>query len=175
MKNLLLTLLLFMSGLAYSQNLIIDTFNCQGASSSFTQTQYIVPSSTLSCDSIIGTHLFWVNFPANPADSIQTWWDIYTTNITGSLNTISVMFPPYAFPQSGCYRYDLVLACPNGLLTILTSTYYVSTLGVEELSINKTITKITDIMGRECLPETNKILVYHYNDGSTKKVFLSGL
>ncbi len=169
MKNLLLTLLLFMSGLAYSQNVIIDTLNCPGATTTLTQ---IVPTN-IDCDSIWGTHLFRVNFPANPADSIETWWDIYFYNIV--VEPISIMFPPFSFPQSGCYRYDVALACPTGNITILTSTYYVSTVGLEELSINKTITKITDIMGKECLPETNKLLIYHYSDNTTQKVFLSGL
>jgi hypothetical protein len=169
MKNLLLTLLLFMSSLAYSQNVIIDTLNCPGATTTLTQ---IVPTN-IDCDSIWGTHLFWVNFPANPADSIQTWWDVYFYNIV--VEPISIMFPPFTFPQSGCYRYDVALACPTGNVTILTSTYYVSTVGLEELSINKTVTKITDIMGRECLPEANKLLIYHYSDNTTQKVFLSGL
>lgn len=169
MKNLLLTLLLFMSCLAYSQNVIIDTLNCPGATTTLTQ---IVPTN-IDCDSIWGTHLFWVNFPANPQDSIETWWDIYFYNIV--VEPISIMFPPFSFPQSGCYRYDVALACPTGNITILTSTYYVSTVGIEELSINKTITKITDIMGKECLPETNKLLIYHYSDNTTKKVFLSRL
>ncbi len=164
MKNLLLTLLLFMSGLAYSQNVIIDTLNCQGATTTLTQ---IVPTN-VDCDSIWGTHLFWVNFPANPADSIETWWDIYFYNIV--VEPISIMFPPFTFPQSGCYRYDVALACPTGNITILTSTYYVSTVGIEELSINKTVTKITDIMGRECLVEDNKLLIYHYSDGTTQKM-----
>jgi hypothetical protein len=169
MKNLLLTLLLFMSGLAYSQNVIIDTLNCPGATTTLTQ---IVPTN-IDCDSIWGTHLFWVNFPTNPQDSIETWWDIYFYNIV--VEPISIMFPPFSFPQSGCYRYDVALACQTGNITILTSTYYVSTVGIEELSINKTVTKITDMMGKECLPETNKLLIYHYSDNSTQKVFLSGL
>ena len=164
MKNLLLTLLLFMSGLTYSQNVIIDTLNCPGATTTLTQ---IVPTN-VDCDSIWGTHLFWVNFPANPADSIETWWDIYFYNIV--VEPISIMFPPFTFPQSGCYRYDVALACPTGNITILTSTYYVSTVGLEELSINKTITKITDLMGRECLVEDNKLLIYHYSDGTTQKM-----
>ena len=43
MKNLLLTLLLFMSGLAYSQTVITATINqCQGDTITLT---YIVPST----------------------------------------------------------------------------------------------------------------------------------
>lgn len=167
MKNLLLTLLLFMSGLTYSQNVIIDTLNCPGATTTLTQ---IVPTN-IDCDSIWGTHLFWVNFPANPADSIETWWDVYFYNIV--MEPISIMFPPFTFPQSGCYRYDVALACPTGNVTILTSTYYVSTVGIEELTLDRKVVKVTDIMGRECLPEPNKLLIYHYSDGSTDKIMIN--
>ncbi len=167
MKNLLLTLLLFMSSLTYSQNVIIDTLNCPGASVTLTQ---MIPTN-VDCDSIWGTHLFWVNFPANPADSIETWWDIYFYNIV--VEPISIMFPPFSFPQSGCYRYDVALACPTGNVTILTSTYYVSTVGVEELAMDEKVVKITDMLGRECLSEPNKLLIYHYNNGLTKKVYIT--
>jgi hypothetical protein len=85
------------------------------------------------------------------------------------------MFAPYTFTQSGCYRFNVVFTCVTGGTITLTSTWYVSTVGIEELSINKTVTKITDMMGKECLPETNKLLIYHYSDNSTQKVFLSGL
>ena len=164
MKNLLLTLLMFMSGLAYSQNVIIDTLNCPGATITLTQT---VPTN-IDCDSIWGTHLFWVNFPANPADSIETWWDVYFYNIV--MEPISIMFPPFSFPQSGCYGYEVILECQPGNFTTLTSTYYVSTVGIEELTLDRKVVKVTDIMGRECLPEPNKLLIYHYSDGSTDKI-----
>ena len=81
------------------------------------------------------------------------------------------MFPPFAFPQSGCYGYEVILECQSGNVT-LSSTYYVSTLGIDELFLSKGIVRITDIMGRECLPEPNKILIYHYSDGSTLKQFI---
>jgi hypothetical protein len=164
MKNLLLTLSLFMSSLAYSQNVIVDTLNCPDATVTLTQT---VPIN-VDCDSIWGTHLFWVNFPANPTDSIETWWDIYFYNIV--VEPISITFPPFTFTQSGCYGYEVILECQSGNVT-LSSTYYVSTVGIEELSLSKSIVKITDMMGRECLPEPNKILIYHYSDGTTQKFY----
>jgi hypothetical protein len=168
MKNLLLTLLLFMSSLAYSQNVIIDTLNCPSASVTLTQ---IVPTN-VDCDSIWGTHLFWVNFPANPADSIETWWDIYFYNIV--VEPISIMFPPFAFPQSGCYRYDVALACPTGNVTILTSTYYVSTLGIEELANNqRKLIKVIDLMGRETEIQPNKTLIKCYSDGTTERFYIN--
>jgi hypothetical protein len=166
MKKLLLTLLLFTTSLVYSQNVIVDTFNCPGATVTLTQT---VPTN-IDCDSIWNTHLFWINFPTNPADSIETWWDVSLYHIV--IEPISITFPPFTFPQSGCYGFEVILDCSGGTgnATILSSTYYVSTVGIEELSLDKEVTKITDIMGRECFPEPNKLLIYHYSDGSTEKI-----
>ena len=83
------------------------------------------------------------------------------------------MFPPFTFPQSGCYRYDVTLACPTGNVTILTSTYYVSTVGIEELSMNqRKLIKVIDLMGRESLLEPNKILIKCYSDGTTERVYV---
>jgi hypothetical protein len=47
--------------------------------------------------------------------------------------------------------------------------YCYTTTGVTELTLDKHLIKITDLMGRECLPETNKLLIYHYSDGTTQK------
>jgi hypothetical protein len=37
------------------------------------------------------------------------------------------------------------------------------------LVLEKKLVSITDLMGRECLPEPNKLLIYHYSDGTTQK------
>jgi hypothetical protein len=169
MKKLLLTLSLFTTSLVYSQNVIIDTlFPCQGATVTLTQ----VVSTNIDCDSIAGAHLFYIDFPANPADSIQTWWSINLINPNIIIEPISFTFAPFTFPESGCYGFDVVLDCSAGTgnVTILSSTRYVSTVGIEELSLDKEVTKITDIMGRECFPEPNKLLIYHYSNGSTEKI-----
>jgi hypothetical protein len=169
MKNLLLTLLMFMSGLAYSQNIIIDTLSpCQGATVTLTQ---IVPIN-IDCDSIAGAHLFYIDLPDNSADSIQTWWSINLTNPNIIIEPISFMFAPFAFPQSGCYGFEVVLDCSAGTgnVTILSSTRYISTVGIDELTLDRKVVKTTDIMGRECLPEPNKLLIYHYSDGTTGKI-----
>ncbi len=170
MKNLLLTLSLFMSSLAYSQNVIIDTlFPCQGATVTLTQTVL----TNIDCDSIAGAHLFYIDFPVNPADSIQTWWSITLINPNIIIEPISFTFAPFTFPESGCYGFEVVLDCSagSGNVTILSSTRYVSTVGIEELSLSKSIVKITDMLGRECLPEPNKLLIYHYSDGTTQKFY----
>ena len=174
MKNLLLTLLLFMSGLAYSQTVITDTINqCQGDTITLTYTYPSTGPGGLfwNCDSITDAHMFLVNIPQNPNDSIQTWWDINWTWIV--VEPISFMFPPHTFTESGCYQFNVVLTCISGGTITLTSTWYVSTVGIEELTLERKVIKITDMMGKECLPQTNKLLIYHYSDNSTDKVFVS--
>jgi hypothetical protein len=180
MKNLLLTLLLFMSGLTYSQTVITDTLNCQGDIDTLV---YVVPNTGssalfLNCDttsttfySPVATHLFSVSLPSNPNDSIQTEWTIdfgLDTNLI--VEPFFFTFSPYVFTQEGCYRFNVVFTCVTGGTITLTSTWYVSTVGIEELSINKTVTKITDMMGKECLPEPNKLLIYHYSDDTRVKI-----
>ena len=51
--------------------------------------------------------------------------------------------------------------------------YCYTTTGVTELTLNKHLIKVMDLMGKECLPETNKLLIYHYSDNSTQKVFIN--
>jgi hypothetical protein len=48
--------------------------------------------------------------------------------------------------------------------------YCYTTTGIDELTLEKKLVSITDLMGRECLPEPNKLLIYHYSDGSTDKI-----
>jgi hypothetical protein len=183
MKNLLLTLLLFMSGLAYSQTVITDTLNCQGDIDTLV---HVVPNTGssalfLNCDttsttfySPTATHLFWVNLPSNPNDSIQTWWDItfgLDTNLI--VEPFSFTFPPYAFTQDGCYRFNVVFTCVTGGTITLTSTWYVSTVGIEELSMNqRKLIKVIDLMGKETTLQTNKILIKCYSDGTTERVYV---
>jgi hypothetical protein len=170
MKNLLLTLLLFVANLSYSQTVITDTLNqCQGDTVTLT---YTFPSTGpgglfWNCDSITDAHMFLVNIPQNPSDSIQTWWDINWTWIV--VEPISFMFPPYTFTESGCYRFNVVLNCISGGNLTLSSTRYISTVGIDELQLNKQLVKVVDLMGRPTEPTPNKILIYCYSDGTIKK------
>ena len=170
MKNLLLILLLFVANLSYSQTVITDTLNqCQGDTITLT---YTFPSTGpgglfWNCDSITDAHMFLVNVPQNPNDSIQTWWDINWTWIV--VEPISFMFPPHTFTESGCYRFNVVLNCISGGTLTLSSTRYISTVGIDELQLNKELVKIVDLMGRPTEPTPNKILIYYYSDGTIIK------
>jgi len=169
-----------MSGLAYSQTVITDTINqCQGDTTTLT---YIVPSTgssalLLNCDttsitfySPVATHLFSVNLPSNPNDSIQTEWTIdfgLDTNLI--IEPFSFTFAPYTFTESGCYRFNVVFTCLTGGTITLTSTWYVSTVGIDDLQLNKELVKVVDLMGRPSEPTPNKILIYYYSDGTIIK------
>ena len=184
MKNLLLTLLLFMSGLTYSQTVITDTINqCQGDTITLT---YIVPSTgssalLLNCDttsitfySPVATHLFSVNLPSNPNDSIQTEWTIdfgLDTNLI--IEPFSFTFAPYTFTESGCYRFNVVFTCISGGTITLTSTWYVSTVGIDELQLNKELVKVIDMMGRETKLDSNQFLIKCYSNGTTERVYIN--
>jgi hypothetical protein len=175
MKNLLLTLSLFLTSLVYSQTIITDTINqCQGDTTTLT---YTFPSTGpgglfWNCDSITDAHMFLVNIPQNPNDSIQTWWDINWTWIV--VEPISFMFPPHTFNESGCYRFNVVLTCISGGTLTLSSTRYVSTVGIDEItSTDKELVRVTDMMGNTTEPKPNKLLFYQYSDGTTKKVLIT--
>lgn len=85
MKKLFLLLLLFVANFSYSQTIITDTLNqCQDDIDTLT---YEVPSNgpgglLWNCDSIVDAHMFLVNVPQSPNDSIQTWWDVNFSFIT---------------------------------------------------------------------------------------------
>jgi hypothetical protein len=111
--------------------------------------------------------MFLVNVPQNSNDSIQTWWDINWTWIV--VEPVSFMFPPHTFTESGCYRFNVVLNCISGGTLTLSSTRYISTVGIDELQLNKELVKIVDLMGRPTEPAPNKILIYYYSDGTIIK------
>ena len=170
MKNLLLILSLFVANLSYSQTVITDTLNqCQNDIDTLT---YTFPSTGpgglfWNCDSIVDAHMFLVNIPQNPNDSIQTWWDINWTWIV--VEPISFMFPPHTFTESGCYRFNVVLNCISGGNLTLSSTRYISTVGIDELQVNKQLVKVVDLIGRPSEPTPNEILIYYYSDGTIIK------
>jgi hypothetical protein len=69
--------------------------------------------------------------------------------------------------HAGCYA--IYVTDHNGCQEVFDYCYTVS--GIEELVMDKRLISITDIIGRECLPEPNKLLIYHYSDGTTQKFY----
>jgi hypothetical protein len=71
--------------------------------------------------------------------------------------------------HAGCYQ--IYVTDNNGCQESFNYCY--TTTGIEELTLERKVIKITDLMGKECLPENNKILIYHYSDNSIQKVFIN--
>ena len=61
-------------------------------------------------------------------------------------------------------EYDASVTCsdPNACITLITT-------GVEEITSDKKLVKITDILGKVTTPTKNTTLFYIYNDGSVEK------
>jgi hypothetical protein len=68
--------------------------------------------------------------------------------------------------HAGCYDIYVedVMGCMESF------DYCYTTTGIDELTLEKKLVKITNMMGEESLPEPNKLLIYHYSDGSTDKI-----
>jgi len=69
--------------------------------------------------------------------------------------------------HAGCY--DIYVEDIMGCQEVF--NYCFTTTGIDELILEKKLVKITNMMGEECLPEPNKLLIYHYSDGTRVKIF----
>ena len=68
--------------------------------------------------------------------------------------------------HAGCYQ--IYVTDNNGCQESFNYCY--TTTGITELTLDKRLIKITNMMGEECLSEPNKLLIYHYSDGTTQKL-----
>ena len=113
-----------------------------------------------------------VNGGANVPDSSMLLWVFVDTN--GVSTTITTFAPP--FSANGCYDLTLVIFCSgksSDIKTIVVNAIYEhQSAGIEMLQSNKKLLKVVDMTGREVDSENaHGILIYFYNDGSSKKVF----
>lgn len=105
--------------------------------------------------------------------TILTYWNIVDT--LGNIDTLGFLNPFFG-SVIGCYDFTLILYCSQKSLDYKTleirQGFQVdSFVGIEELTPNdKTIVKITDILGRECKPEEGELHIIRYSDGSIEKV-----
>lgn len=119
-------------------------------------------------------YLSTVILGSNPIDSSTVLWIFVDTN--GVSTTISSVSP--GFNANGCYDYTLILFCSQKSMNIkyifVNGQYTYQSSGIESLSSTpKKLVKIIDLSGREVTNENaNGILIYHYSDGSHKKVFV---
>ena len=66
---------------------------------------------------------------------------------------------------AGCY--DIYVEDKMGCQEVFNYCY--TTTGIDDLQLNKELVKIVDLMGRPTEPTPNKILIYHYSDGTIIK------
>jgi hypothetical protein len=168
MYNSLVIFCLFCAQISFAQvNTVIDDSNCMdpiGIISKTIEFCDTAPSSIEYCN------LTWMNLPDNPADSIQLWWEM------PGISPWSEMYAPHLFDPSGCYQFNLTLICSGTADTaVLSSTWYVSTLGIENafLQKEKQYIRTTDFLGRELINPTKGLVIRYYTDGSSQSVFLT--
>lgn len=71
--------------------------------------------------------------------------------------------------HAGCY--DIYVQDAMGCQEVFDYCY--TTTSIDELVIDRKLVKITDLTGRSCAAEGNKLLIYHYADGSTQKIVIN--
>jgi hypothetical protein len=103
-------------------------------------------------------------------DSILCVW--YVIDTTGTYQTYMVNYP--MIDSTGCYNFQLVVYCYTKSMDyktiVINQTESIGFAGIEELTqLEKTIVKITDMLGRECKPESGELHIIRYSDGSTEK------
>jgi hypothetical protein len=104
-------------------------------------------------------------------DSILCVW--YVIDTTGTYQTYMVNYP--MIDSTGCYNFQLVVYCYTKSMDyktiVINQTESIGFAEIEELTqYGKTIVKITDMLGRECKPESGELHIIRYSDGSTEKV-----
>lgn len=112
-----------------------------------------------------------ITYPQNAMDSLMITWSVIDTNNV-LMSNYMVYYPGLS---TGCYDLQFVLYCfqksMNYKTIIMNSSANIEFVGIKELTPNnKTIAKITDILGRECKPESGKLHIIQYSDGTSEKV-----
>ncbi len=194
MKKLLLLLLLPITTTLCSQVTVINdtiltgagfAYQCSNPIDTFTFT-FDTPlgSSFPPCDSFFGVNLNWVQVMIID-DTIDTnpnvQFDVFFRPLFMDSNGVQQEtllqhnFLPENIYASGCYQFETQFLCPEGDTILFVGTWNIQVADVEESELvnNKKLIRITDVMGRDCLDEKNKFILYHYSDGSINKTFKS--
>jgi hypothetical protein len=114
-----------------------------------------------------------MTFPTNPMDSLMVVW-----SVIDSMGMLMQNYPVY-YPGlgMGCNELEFILYCfqknTNIHSILMSSSINVAFSGIEELSGHtKQLIRVTDLMGRETVVQSNKLLIYTYSDGSKEKIFI---
>lgn len=176
MKNVKQTMLILFSAISLSafaqDTLTINGNGCQFVEgTSVTQLQ----NCTYDFDAVDTAFLMYVTLPNNPLGNMTMHWEFLDT--TGSITEFVTY--DYPFITDGCYLFTLTIYCGTDTIGINTVVVHDAravwvSWGLDELSTNnETPIKITDLMGRECLPTDNKLLLYYYSNGQVKQIIKS--
>ena len=93
------------------------------------------------------------------AAGIDNEWEAYNATLLQSMDVL--MYALITDPQ-----YKLPLSAPDG-------NYCPSTTSVTKINKNKSLVKITDILGRETPAISNEILFYMYDNGTIEKKIIA--
>jgi hypothetical protein len=191
MKKLLLLLLLPIRSTLYSQVTVINdtiltgpgfVYQCSNPIDTITCIYDGSWSTPPPCDSFFGVNLDWVQVYIVD-DTIDTnpnvLFDIFFAPLYLDSNGVQQQgwlqynFFPANINVTGCHQIQMEYLCPAGDTIVFSGTWNVQAASIEELEIseNRKLVRITDLMGRECLPENNKVLIYYYSDGTRVKTF----
>lgn len=153
---------------------VIDTFSIEIEDCHFNYNLYMsawfYPLYNFFPDNSIDTLNFYLDIIYSPYDLPPTEWCEMATR------PYSFEFPLESSLTSGCYLIRVKVYCYDRPQIynafIFNTAQYIGFAGVEELNVinEKTIVKITDIMGRECELVASELRIVLYNDGTIKKV-----
>ena len=174
MKNLKQAMLILFSTISLSlfaqDTLTINGNNCQFIEgTSVTQLQ----NCTYNLGAVDTAWLMYVTLPNNSMGNMAIHWEFMDT--TGAPTEFVIY--DYPFITDGCYQFTLTVFCTQDTIGINTVVVHDAhavwvSWGLDELStINETPIKITDLMGRECLPIDNQLMLYYYSNGTVKQTF----
>ncbi|MBT5354933.1 MAG: hypothetical protein HOL56_07555, partial [Flavobacteriales bacterium] len=93
------------------------------------------------------------------AAGIDNEWEAYNATLLQSMDVL--MYALITDPQ-----YKLPLSAPDG-------NYCLSATSVTKINKNKSLVKITDILGRETPATSNEILFYMYDNGTVEKKIIA--
>jgi hypothetical protein len=123
-------------------------------------------TNSVGCDSIITLDLTITGNPVaiiiqNGTDLEVTVADTYIWNTTATTQTIT--------PNANGW-YWCIVTDANGCISD-TAFFEVTNIptAVNEFNANKTLLKITDVLGRESKPQKNVLLFYRFDDGTVEK------
>jgi hypothetical protein len=158
----------------FGDTLVLNSIGtCNSPASTFTTT---IEDCTINFNTIDTAYMTIDSFINSGLDSILCVW--YVIDTTGTYQTYMVNYP--MIDSTGCYDFQLTVYCYNktsGYKTIIINqNEYIGFAGAEELAQSeKTIVKVTDMLGRSSEIKDGVVLLIHYSDGTIKKVFTINL